>query len=439
MINDKKAISYLKKIFTGFNYKAAVSSKKGKTHLRVRFSKPGEEQSIFDSVLGKNVVSITHSEFQCSGQFDTFIIEFKEDYGPITAKTTAYFVNNAPKAGGIIGKKELTPNALDIVDKPLAAMPISRFLNFMDSEIKKKVEKPKVQMFLINLLNASVDTDTFNTNLAQSFTQQDLAQIANDFGEISGATWLAKKEKATAIEYPGRSNEPLIDYFIYIKDKKLSISAKSAKGAAPTLSGLVPQFTSFISRCKDQKLKTAAKIIYEFANLGVVDGILFLAKELLEKYRSCPGYKKLTDMMGPQSLTNKQAINTYINTKVNNAIIAEQIFKDYYTTIKRFPKNYGRTDSSIANVFKFNKAKLYGIITSPLAYHVCDELNKIGDFEEVLNRIIAEVDVRQVHMYLTKTSVKYKDFAFKDRKFKWDPGQISVPNPDNKKLGFKVI
>lgn len=82
----------------------------------------------------------------------------------------------------------------------------------------------------------------------------------------------------------------------------------------------------------------------------------------------------------------------------------------------------------------------YGLILSPLAYSVADELNADSKYVKALKEILSKVEVKQIYLdfNLRKNSATFKLRNFSSANFKFATN-VSSYNPTNSKLAFSLV
>jgi len=102
-------------------------------------------------------------------------------------------------------------------------------------------------------------------------------------------------------------------------------------------------------------------------------------------------------------------------------------------TYPSFPINWGKLA---------NKKNWYGIITSPIAYGIAKTMNSDADYPKGLKQIIGKIEIKQLYLDfdLGKNNAVFhlKSFSDPNASFAFVPSNVSVNNPDNGNLGFKM-
>lgn len=441
-LNEKATSPYLS--FSRFlqqkDINVTKSSRHG-AHIRAVLGQDDDIQNTIDDLVGSNIIDVEDSDISKSGKFNTFVFKFKEDFLDIEAGTEIYVVNNAPQGKSTIRKKELTPDNLGLTGDPLRPKPFSLYKEEVQSAINSHVKNPDLKTALIHILEVSAGKEEYNPDVLKGFSNEDLAQIANDFGEISGAIFMAasldQDEEFGIVKYikfPEASNEPLIDYYIVCEidgvETDVAVSAKSKKGAVPSIKAIIPKVAEIVTKTEGD-IQAAAQTILRIGELSVVDGIIEGCKILSKEFNSCPGFDELVKLMGTETF-DKFDINERLSEYETKEDLLEAL-EPFYTATGRRPNR-----ATYDRILQQSNPRLYGLVTSPLAYHMADVMNSLKVFEDVLDLIMKELDVNQLHMYLTRKKLEYEIKVFKDYTFKWDPGILSAMNPDNKKMGFKI-
>lgn len=401
------------------NIKIIQSSRGGK-HLR--FSYQGDHRKILSEIIP---CDITDSLYVISGKYRTEELTVKKATNGANVGDKIYIVN-AVSARGELRPKELTPERIGIA----TGNEISR------SEFKKKVlvgiDKLKVSLpikeFMKDLMDSAEDrSGKIRSEFLEQISDSDINVIAKDFGEVSGAWWYLNihDPAATGIIYPTLSNLRLVDYYATYDNKpNLAISAKAGKGAPPSIDAIADVLES--TKYVDKKKNIAKNLIIAIKNNSVLDGIIKGSAEV-----KTPGWNILVKMLNTSNITPAS-----IETALSKYKFAEDLLKD----LNPLYQAMGRAASiDIANRIFGNRAKRNGLILSPLAYHLVDEMNKDKVYAAVLNEATKQIDVSQLYINIFKTQklVKYHVHEFKDINFKFEyNGNAGMPGL--KKISFKA-
>jgi len=400
------------------NIKIVKSSRGGK-HLR--FSYQGDHKKLLNSII-KCV--LTDSTYVISGKYRTEELTIKESIDGAKIGDKIYIVN-AVTSRGELRTKELTPERMGVA----TGEKIGR------SQFKKKVIQGinglgvsvVIKEFMKDLMDSAETTSgKIKSEYIEQISDSDINIISKDFGEVTGAWWFLNVYDKTAdgIMYPTQSNSRLIDYYAtYSKKPSLAISAKAGKGAPPSIDAIADILDKINYR--DSKKKIAKNLIISIRDNTVLDGIILGSAEV-----KTPGWNALVKLIG-NNIT-PASIETFLS-KYKNADELLKVLDPLY-------KIMGRAASSdITNRIIGNKAKRNGLILSPLAYHLVDEMNADKIYSNVLNEATKQINVSQlyINIYKTQKVVKYNIQEFKDIDFKFEyNGNAGMPGL--KKISFRA-
>jgi len=461
--SNKDLSGIIDKLFKS-KYKGKIGKhKKDIKHLRYNIGSNVEyvESQIINTIkplVDQNSYSLTiidpGANQSLSGTFFTFMIQLLYDTEinntNFIAGSKVYFVNNKSTKGILTGK-ELSPSSLKMkMDFDYDKMTLIK-------DVKKKIEKYSNNPGLFEALNKLIDLaanvkptnwftspeliDNFEESIEipkdvlsvlNTLDKSDINTIGKDFGEILGALFIMNVSKyEKGIKFP-KGNQALVDFLF----DGYGISSKYKKGAAATLTAVAKQINTKLNNLSDTEKQLNKFLNYLVSRkYNVSDSYLQIAKDL-----NSPGIIKLGEILD-KKYTNitKNDINDRINLAKDNNEDVLELFKDVFSLI-------GRSPSKI-NWNKIRKGREYGIIMSPLSYHVVDLLNgDIGNdkYLDALNSIIKKVEVKQLYLdfifNVSKGVMKFnlKTFKADDSKFKFNATNISAYNPDNGNLGFKM-
>jgi len=232
-----------------------------------------------------------------------------------------------------------------------------------------------------------------------------------------------------------KGNEPLVDFYV----DGYGISSKYKTGAAATLTNLIQQLDPAQLTTKEEK--QLYKEFSEAFKLGVSDSYLKLAKKFAPQEVGALAY-----ILGiPEKNLTTQAINDHITQLIPNKgpkdtdpkldKKIEDEFQYFFTATKSkpsFPIKWG----------SLTKNKLYGLVMGPLAAAVAKKLNSNPEYIKALKEMVGKVEIKQLYLDFdlksNSMSFKLKSFADANAQFSFTPANISVYNPDNGKMGFKM-
>ena len=440
-----------------------IENKNGGPHIRIPFSNEAAAKSSLESVakdlgFGKDytiklVAPNKFGEGSRSGKFNTYVLTLNKDKGEFKKGMQAHIVSNVKEGKSTISGKSLTPGNLgmsgkayksgkDIVAKieptvkSKAGQELGEALTLLMKDVSSQ-SKPKfddvskVTDYTTNITFSAPTKKALSTILPA-----DLDTIGKDFGEVLGAISMGNQISLnTGIRFPG-GNEPLVDF--YVDD--YGISSKYKGGAAATLTKIIDQIDPKKISSKSEK-KVYDLLKPAFASSTVSGNYLVMAKEL-----DLPALKIVAQMMkkSPEEVTIKDFSELILkivkkfpegeDAKADAAIkkSLDPFFKSA-GTYPSFPINWGKLS---------NKKNWYGIITSPLAYGVAKAMNSDPDYSKGLKQIIGKIEIKQLYLDFDLGSssaiFKLKSFSDPNASFSFVPSNVSVNNPDNGNLGFKM-
>lgn len=153
----------------------------------------------------------------------------------INSKTIKIFSKPEKTASGIVLKPSFFDGITDV------QIPLSQYAEKVEQGIKNtdKLDSKQKQLLLAllkyHVTFSSADLTVLKRTFASLKDVLPLSTINNDFGEVLGPLAILKKKflpinvRTCSVFLPSRSNEPLLDYKIYDREKKTEykISAKS--------------------------------------------------------------------------------------------------------------------------------------------------------------------------------------------------------------------
>jgi len=401
-----------------------------------------------------------------SGTFNTHKITVINPFklGKYNTKSgdAVYIIDNL-KAKSNIQNKQLTPDGLGLSGGQYNS--VSKLIAHVERSLNVYVERENISMphfeFMMDLLNDIIESTPkkYNSVLEVSgksfeipfkttyeiedrISSPDIAKIAKDFGEVLGGAYLlcltGGGEKG--LEFPYDSNEPLVDFYI----DGQSISMKSGGGAAPSLSNIAnmlskdPLKWEKLMSSEDQKLML--RVVRTFNDYDAAIG-MFKVAEMID----APGWHYFKAAIGEGDLTGDRLDRNKLNNFVLRSFIetpdeAYDLFTTYYEKLGRFPENWENKEKQIEDAISRKYA--FGLLSSPLAYHVKDMLNENPDMLEALSEVMHKFNVLQLYIDLkigkTKKYQKYTLKPFEGGKFKFN-ATPSVNNPIRNKFSVKMV
>lgn len=366
------------------------------------------------------------------------------------------------KAQSNIQNKMLTPDGLGLAGKTYKDS--NSLKNDVDEALFKLVKDGNIsephREFMLDLLDgviASTKTEfgsmldviaghstviSFQTEITDQISDPDIAKIAKDFGEILGGAYMERLVSSTplGLSFPTESNEPLVDFYI----DGQSISMKAGGGAAPSLSNVGKLIQSNPKKWEKLMSSDAQKlmlnVVRNFHERTAAEGLFYVA-ELI----NAPGWTLLKQLMNKSSLTAKDCDKKTLNNFVRRFFIekpdeAYEAFDTYFKGLGKYPDGWEDKQLQIDNAVERKEA--FGLIFSPLAYHVKDTLNEDEFLIEALSEVVQKFDVLQLYIDLRinkgKKYQKYTLKKFAEGKFLFN-ATPSVNLPTRNKFGFKMV
>jgi hypothetical protein len=228
-----------------------------------------------------------------------------------------------------------------------------------------------------------------------------------------------------------------VDYFIFEKNKdriiRRAISAKAAHGSTPSLKSAAEVLREYSMNTSGAGSR-ASNALYKLATYQVTDGLLEMARFLDQQY-DCPGFAQLRKIFRTDRIT-KEKISSKLKT-LNSGVEAEALLSNYYKEMRHGARD-AKSKESIHRMITTKSKFIYGVITAPLTYHVVKILNEYEIFTDILEHIIKQTDVTQVHMFLSQDKCEYEVKKFKEAKATWFAPRVGIPNPDINRIGFRL-
>ena len=419
---DKKSQSAIIKYYTAMLATqgiATMKSSRGGPHLRINYA--GDPAVLLNKI---NPCTLKASDVNISGSYTTYELELKKALPDAKVKDKIYFVN-AVSAKGVLKTKELTPAKLNLTGEKMSK---TVFPTSVKAAVKKLQHPENIKTFLIDLFEASsTTTGMIKSKHLESITDTDINIIAKDFGEVTGAWWWLNvhKKTSTAVEYPPEENQPLVDYYTYVGKVKTAVSAKANEGAPPSINAIANILRPL--KYTDPKKEAARLAIIAISDASTVDGIIEASRRL-----KTPGYEWVKKKL----FSNKDftaELCEYVLSQIQTPKQVMDKFKPLYDLM-------GRSASlEIVTRIYGTHAKRYGILISPLGYHLVDQLNNNPVYLSVLNDAAKTIVVSQIYMKINKSgktvSYKVKEFSTSAFKFEYN---ANAGQPSLKKISFKM-
>jgi hypothetical protein len=323
-----------------------------------------------------------------------------------------------------IGNKVLTPDGLGLGGKIVSKRDYIKTINTAIDNCK--LVAPHVKEFLKLVASKSNNTSTIFAKAVKDISDKDLAIIAKDFGEIAGAWWFLNNydKDIVSIEFPARSNEPLVDYYgVYSNKLKIGVSAKAGGGAAPSISSVWNMIgKKTFSDVNDKKVHN---FIGAIVNNSGTEGIVQAAKAM-----DSPLYKTVGNLIGKITYTADD-IEKWMKQFDTPKAAHDTLTKQFYEKIGRSAEL-----ATFEKIWRESKKK-NGTILSPMAYALIVEVNADSKNTNFLTDIVRTNNIEQLYVYLTKASLKYELKGFKDSNFIFEY-HSNAAEPGGNKIGFKL-
>jgi len=398
-----------------------------------------------------------------SGTYNTFKITVLKPFkiGKYMAQKgdICYILDNL-KAKSSITDKMLTPDGLnlggntyDSVDK-IKKVVSAKLSQHVKNEVISSIHMEFMLMLIDNLrivkrqFNSVSDltagfSETINfEGEFEQISDTDILKIAKDFGEILGGVFMLQKTgySKLGLNFPAAANEPLVDFYI----DGQGLSMKAGQGASASLSNVAkliesdPKKWEKLMSTNDEKLML--NVVRIFGSESAFSG-MFRVAELI----NCPGWEYLKELLGDKSLTysklNSKDLTEWIRKEfTNNPEETYAKFTRYFNRLKKGPAGWDNKESQIIDAIAREKG--YGLIFSPLAYHVKDTLNDNQLLIDALASVIQKFDVLQLYIDLKiSTKNKYQKYTLKkfaEGKFLFN-ATPSVNDPTRNKFSFKMV
>ena len=327
-----------------------------------------------------------------------------------------------------IPNKALTPDGLGLGGKIIEK---SQYLLTVNTAIDscKTVQLPIKQILKDLLAKSDKKDQAILSEGIKYISDKDVAVIGKDFGELSGAWWFINNydPKLSFVEFPARSNEPLVDYYVGYPNKvKLRVSAKAEAGAAPALNPIWDSINDKTFSGIDTQVKT---FISEIVNNNGLESIIKASKHF-----NSTGYTAVGTLIGkPSNYTSddiEQWLNGYKDATALNNILTTKLYSKLGKSAKI---------DTIQKILNEKGARRCGIILSPMAYNLVDEVNANANYKQFLTQICKSLNVEQLYINLKKnaTTMNYKLKGFKNSEFSFEY-HSNAGNPGGNKIGFKM-
>ena len=188
--------------------------------------------------------------------------------------------NKMPKEIYYQNNKTIENMLVKVVDDTLNTSTLTKGNEIVNYLIGKSDTSPVNEFEL----SCKYDIKKYIKELGEDNFKSMISPFKNNFGEVFGATALAKVLGNTAINFPKASNEPLVDYFIKSKgNDEFKVSAKSGSGGQPAMSEpLIKVYEN--TKNKNSRFGKFIKWMYEnVATKDIHEGFINLANLVVNK------------------------------------------------------------------------------------------------------------------------------------------------------------
>jgi hypothetical protein len=359
-------------------------------------------------------------EFTVGGKTWKCRVKFDDLQKPGVVSTTN------PENVKTLPNKALTPDGLGLGGKIISK---ADYIRTVTAAINScKVAPLNIKSFLKEFLDKSINTDAMLSQNVKSISEKDVAIVAKDFGELAGAWWFINNydSKLSFVEFPARSNEPLVDYYVgYPNNIKLKVSAKADKGAAPALNSIWETIKDKTFRNDDGKVHEFISII---VNNNGLESII-----LASKHFSSTGYTSVGTLIGKKTYTSddvEEFLKDYTDGKILFNILNQKVFTKIGRSVPA---------ENIQKILNEKGARRCGILLSPMAYNLVDEVNANKSYKTFLTQACRAMNVEQLYVTIKPSgqTLKYKLKGFKDSEFMFEY-HSNAGNPGGNKIGFKM-
>jgi hypothetical protein len=464
---------------------AGVSSRKGTTGevLRASFgSNDGTAESKIIEFL-KEVGGLAENLYEIenlgvgpiSSDYSAYKIIFKkpavDKLGKKYKKGDFFIITNRYKVGktgehAVIGKKDLTPDALkitaneyktadhllSIVKPAINAMGYpENYINFILKSTEEVINHKSTENKFTDFQNyATSPTTTVEFNISEELfngiDQLSINNFQNDYGEILGgfALFNILEKIKSGMSFPKNSNEKLVDFYF----DGYNVSSKAGGGGTPTGDTIIrkiydlykegvisPEGTGEMNFFNDvvNQWVNAPKL----ANSGTYNNVMNLCSINI-KDQNNSGYWYLSQQtgMGPKQLTQKSVVE-YLDKLYEDT----DKFKEFLTEM--WTKSGMKWDEKMLNEYtaKYPSMSKYkiGVVFYALQVEIANTLNEIFG-KELTKFSQMATDVKQLYLdVLVKKGIfRFKAVPFKTATFKFSQ-KGSIPNPFNSNIGIKIL
>lgn len=302
--------------------------------------------------------------------------------------------------------------------------------------------------------------DDIKTEFKQ-LSEGDINNIKKDFGEVLGPFLFIRlfkeSNESLKIEFPQKSNEPMVDYYINGFPISAKAEGNSGKPSGAILSksyerikktgnieNVIKDINNEISDNKDNYGTLELDFINTIAStydMNVSSQQFTLINEFILKDKKIFNFDILDCI---DRTSNVKAYKNFVDA-INKDIKAENIkeyFDNFYKKIGYNIPSYKYTANKLSEEwFTYTDTnKAAGIIIYPLWYKTIEEINKkYGNDEDVITSVInRELNIKQIYFGISDTYTKLKVVDSSIGKWKFKTGGLSATNIDNSKLAIEL-
>lgn len=388
----------------------------------------------------------------------------KNDFFVITNR---YKISKKTGEVSIIGKKDLTPDKLNITDieykshEHLFAIVSAKIRNLRLPENYTNFILKSTEELINNQTNQNKFNDfedytsskstmivfKINEELFDGIDQLSIKNFQNDYGEILGGFLLFNilKDVGAGMTFPKSSNEKLVDFYF----DGYSVSSKAGKtGGTPTGDTMIRKIyqlykNNLIDIENTAEMDFFNNVVKEWINppklarSNIYNNIMNLcAVNIQDRNNSAYWYISNKTNLAPNLLNQKDVV-AYLDKIYANPIEFKKFIQNTWE------KSGMKWDENMLETYiekypNMGKNKI-GIIFYCLQVEIENTLNKI--YSEPLNKFAQMAsDIKQIYFIvkINKNMFKFKAVPFKTANFKFKR-KGSIPNPFNSNLGIAVV
>lgn len=273
--------------------------------------------------------------------------------------------------------------------------------------------------------------------------------IGIEFGEVLGAIYLSKKIDSRKPYFPSEQNNPIYDF----KLGKIVVSSKYKKGAASSLTEIIAE-NKEAKRLQNlsEEAKRMLQVFEDSYKKGVSVSYLYLAKNLKDEGLN-NAFSKLEESLkiNIDIAQSGEDIKKQINDRIEQLRSGENGDEDVKTALNQFYEAIGRKQISKDKQVQWaklptkdNKIQYYGLVTSPIAYFLTDNINnqpEEGSDKQTLRELVRNTEVRLIRLNfsLQSKSTRFTSQSSKSEyaKFFFYP-KVTANDPEKGFISFRM-